>query len=184
MKRAEVNDAVAIGRLGNYYLSGDLGLRKDKDKGLALLIRAANLGDPHSCYKLGCIYKFGHCDVICDDAVAIKYWEPAAEKGHVGAREHLAHEEEDNGNFSRAKKHWRIAAALGSEHSMFCLIGCFQTNTLRHNDLAICLQSYDKAWIGQRSEQRSNYERFLRLEKGEATDEYWRDRVIRAMKSD
>jgi len=186
MRRFEANDALAIGQLGTAHLLGEFGLQKDEDNGLALLLRAANLGDSHSSYKLGCIHNAGHFGVTRNKFVAKRYWEKAAERGHIFARGNLAHAEIDNGNLSQAKRHWQIAAAAGSENSMMSLIGCFQLHKLRHDDLAICLQSYDKALIEMRSEQRSNYERFLRLEEGTpAIGEYWRDRAgaIRARQS-
>lgn len=186
MRRFEANDAKAAGQLGMAYLVGDFGLRKDNNEGLFRLLHGANLGDPNSCYSFACIYYEGHFGATRNKFVAKKYWEKAAEGGHIYARENLAQAEKDNGNFSQAKRHWQIAAAAGGEKSVMCLIACFQENKLCHKDLAICLQTYDKAWIGMRSEQRSNYERFLRLEEGTpAREQYWRDRAmaIRARQS-
>jgi len=181
MKRAEMNDAQAIGTIGLQNLTGSYGLPTDKAKGEELLTRAANLGDAPSCSVLGEAYNFGLFGIMCDKLKAKTYWERAAKRGDVRARSNLGRLEMENDNILAAIKHWRIAAAAGDETSVTNLITCFEQDILRHNDLAWCLQAKDKACIEMKSEQRSEFDRYEGKETRDAQEKYWEDRVAAAL---
>jgi TPR repeat protein len=61
-KRADANDAMATFQLGWKYLNGDddENVKKDMDKAIKLLHRAAELGSALSCWNLGVMYDTGH----------------------------------------------------------------------------------------------------------------------------
>jgi TPR repeat protein len=58
MKWVEVNDAVAIYVIGNYY-DGSGGLQQDLEKAMELYARAAELDNRKASYNLACIYDGG-----------------------------------------------------------------------------------------------------------------------------
>jgi len=183
MKRADLNDGGAIGILGEEYMNGAK-VPTDKAKGLELLSRAADLGDEHGCNALGWRYLNGKGGVSRDKAKAKQYYGRAAEKGDVIARARLGYIENNDLNYRAAMRHWRIAAAGGSELSVTNLIRCYETEQLRHNDLAWCLQAKDKACIEMKSEQRTEYEKYFEefgAGDGENESEYWWRRVNAAL---
>jgi len=159
-----------------------LGLPMDKAKGLELLTRAADLGYGHASCTLGNLleegWKYG---VSYDKLKARQYFERAAELGHVGALLKLGLLEQKNDNYRAAIKHWRIAAAMGDEIAVANLISCFEGEKLLHNDLANCLQTKDKACLDMKSEQRTEFEKYVE-EFGNAEDgyKYWSDRIALA----
>jgi len=181
MERAEMNDAKFIGDLGTQYMEGHLGLRMDKAKGLGLLTRAANLGDATACAALGTLYWLGEDGVPLDKTKARSYWERAAKKGDVASRANVGSFEHSNDNFRAAIKHYRIAAAAGEDTSVTNLITCFELDILRHNDLAWCLQAKDKACIEMKSEQRTEYEKYMYLKEVGDGKQYWKDRIAAAL---
>ena len=113
-KRAEGNDAAAVNVLANTYLKGSRGLPQDNEKANELWLRAGKLGDAMAYNNIGNSYYQGR-GVERDLKKAKHYWELAAVGGYVAARHNLGGLERNEGNMSRAMKHWMNAAGAGWE---------------------------------------------------------------------
>jgi hypothetical protein len=113
-KRVNSNDAHAMYILGSTCIDGDEGLRvkKDMNKGLKLLYRAAEIGSPEAYTKLGYMYDYG-INVVKDKKKAKQYYEKGAIGGCAHSRFNLGSIEANGGSFDRAIKHWLIAASCG-----------------------------------------------------------------------
>ena len=105
MKRAEMNDSIAIHNLGNYYDKGRNGYPQDYSKALELWHRAGELGLAKSYNNVGYAYSNGE-GVEVDVEKATHYYELAAMGGNAQARFNLGLDEARAGNFDRALKHF------------------------------------------------------------------------------
>ena len=87
-KRVDLNDALAISCLGNYYSLGQFGLPQNHAKALELWHRAAELGSAEAYFGIAHAFMNGR-GVERDEKMAIYYSELAAMKGSVEARFNL-----------------------------------------------------------------------------------------------
>lgn len=125
-RRMERNDANAFFDMAWHYLDGHFGLvvKKDVQKYLKLLQRAADLGSLDACHDLGLVYDDGEASsraktkmypelatIASNKSKSRHYTELAAKGGHVIARHKLGIFEYRNGNFWLAMRHFRISAA-------------------------------------------------------------------------
>mmetsp|Transcript_3528 Transcript_3528/g.5137 ORF Transcript_3528/g.5137 Transcript_3528/m.5137 type:complete len:243 (+) Transcript_3528:179-907(+) len=104
MKRVEVNDPVAIWRLG-------VRCRREGDYESAFqhYKKAAELGNADAHYNVSCVYRDGE-GVEKDKKKEVYHLEEAAIGGHLGARYNLGNHECRNSRHDRAAKHYIIAA--------------------------------------------------------------------------
>ena len=140
-KRVELEDPQGICNMAGVYGAGRLGLSVDQPKCIDLLRQSSDLGCPSAQYELGSYHKSGRMGLQQNAEEAFKYWERAAEGGHVLARHNLGSVEEENGNRAAAMRHWRLSAAGGSRRSMIFLTEYFEDGLLHHCDLAETLQA-------------------------------------------
>lgn len=105
---------MAVYQLGVMYLNGSepLNIKKDVEKAVEMLHRAAELGSAEAYCILGLMYQAGD-GVNNDEAKGRQYYEKSAMAGNVTARFTLGCDDADAGNFDRAIKHWLIAASFG-----------------------------------------------------------------------
>jgi hypothetical protein len=110
----DANDVDAICNLGGMYHSGHegSGIKKDVDKAVKLLHRAAELGSAEAYYNLGALYHKGEC-VNKDEKKSKQYYEKGAMAGCADSRFNLGCMDANAGSFDRAIKHWLIAASSG-----------------------------------------------------------------------
>lgn len=69
-----------------YYIMSN----EDRDKGFAMICELAEDGNVHAQYGLGWIYSVGDQGIPQDDALAVKWYQIAAEAGHSWAQGNLA----------------------------------------------------------------------------------------------
>ena len=116
-KRAEVNDPVALCRVGLTHFENE-----NYNDALSYWTRSANLGDVESQFSLSKLYQ-GH--VAKDEKKRIHHLEQAAILGHAEARYELGQYELTNEKFDRAVSHFMISAKLGHDSSLSSLKECY-----------------------------------------------------------
>jgi len=155
----------------NVYGIGQLGLPVDQAKCIDLLRQSDDLGFPPAQAQLGDYYYDGEMGLEQNEEVALRYWEKAAEGGHLPALYNLGCIENNSGNSTAALRHLRLAALGGHKLSMGALIGCFEHGLLHHGDLAKNLQAFYRARAEMKSEGRDQFIKLLK-ETGEYQEEY------------
>ena len=170
-KRVQLKDPIALHHMAMHYGEGDFGLPVDQAKCVELNLEASDLGSIQAQYQLGNFHHNGTMGLNQDENEGNKWWEKAAEGGHLTSRNNLASAEEDNGDYAAALRHWRLAASGGAKHSVDCLITCFEYGLLRHRDLAESLQATYVARAEMRSEDRDQYIKDLKST-GDYQEEY------------
>jgi len=161
MKRAEINDAIAIYNTGNYYRDGRNGYPKDYSKALELWHRAADLGYADSYNNIGMAYYKGR-GVEIDKKKANHYFELAAMGGEASARYILGCFKKNAGNIDIALKHFIIAARGGFSESLEEIKELYSKGYATKGDYMKALQSY-QAYLSeiksnQRDKAAANYE--------------------------
>ena len=152
-KRMEAGDAMAMFNLGYYYAHGLYGSPQDYDKALGLWHRAGELGFAESYYNIGNAYLQGN-GVEVDKKKAIHYYELAAMKGDVTARQNLGSFEARAGNFDRAVKHYTIAASDGHSGSLRSMKIIYKEGNATKDDYAKALRAYQTYLDEIKSDQR------------------------------
>ena len=152
-KRMEVDDAQAINEVGSCYAEGMRGFSQDRDKGLELWHRAAELGYAASYSNIGVAY-FNGAGVGRDEKKAMHYFELAAIGGDVVARYNLGwyhtrglqygwHESSAATlNIERALKHYMIAVRSGDNNSLKMIQQLYTTGRASKDDYAKALKAY------------------------------------------
>ena len=152
-KRMDVDDAVAIHKLGCYYDEGMYGFSQDMDKALELWHRAGELGHSESFYNIGNAYFYGRA-VERNEKKAIHYWELAAMGGDAKGRHNLGCDDSNAGNMNRALKHYMIALGCGSNESLKTIQRMYKNGHATKDDYAKALKAY-QAYISEiKSDQR------------------------------
>ena len=143
MKRVKVNDPIAVAVCHE-------GVAQEKRKGditakhlnITQKLLAAALGDAEAHCKLARLYHFGH-GVEKDIGKSNYHLEEAAIGGHPLARFMVGCEENKNGNYERALKHWTIAATQGEDDSIKELMRAFKHGFfVEKEDLAVVLRAH------------------------------------------
>ena len=94
-KRVEAGDFHAMTRLGQFYVLGQEGVRRNFAKGIELWKEAAKLGDVEAHCLLANAYPEGDFGLKKDMNTAVNHYEVAAMAGHFGARHNLGSIEYD-----------------------------------------------------------------------------------------
>ena len=157
-KRMEVDDAQAIYEVGCCYYDGMRGFPQDRDKGLELWHRAAELGYAASYSNIGVAYFNGAC-VGRDEKKAMHYFELAAIGGDVVARHNLgllsgATARKCKSNYDRALKHFMIAVGSGDNESLNMIQQMYKGGNATKDDYAKALLAYQAYLDEVRSDQR------------------------------
>ena len=162
-KRVERNDPCAMHNLAiPGYRFGINGLPVDDAKCVDLLRQSAGLGFPTAQYQLGNYQHDGDMGLEQNEEEAIKYWEKAAEGGHLHARHNLGCAANEKGDRVTAMRHWRLSASGGLKKSMYGIVVCFKEGLLHHGDLAKTLRAFYQARAELRSEERDKHIEYLK----------------------
>ena len=137
-KRAELDDAEAIYRLGYYYRRGVYGLPRDQNKALKLGLRAGKLGCAAAYCYVGYAYDHGE-GVEWDMKKGIYYYELAAMGGNVEARYNLGIWEARVGNMNRATRACRSKAQSWP----------FREDCRQYEDSGEALDDISGSWMGR-----------------------------------
>ena len=162
-KRVKLKDPAALCNMAMEYGRGELGLPVDEAKCIDLLRESACLGFPPAHYQLGRFHDNGEMGLEQNEEEALKYWEKAAEGGHLASRHNAGCIEGGNGNHVAAIRHLRLSASGGCRSSMDDLIeSYFEEGLLHHADLAETLQAFYRSRGEMRSEDRVQYIEYLK----------------------
>ena len=154
MKRAEVNDPVAMCEMGKKRCD-----EGDFDGAFEYWTKAAGLGDVGAHYQLSVMYQKGE-GVEKDKKKELHHLEQAAIGGHVFARHNLGCHEGKNGRLERAMKHFIIAANHGDDGSLKRVKGGFKIGIVSKEDFASALRAHQAAVDATKSPQREAKEAF------------------------
>jgi TPR repeat protein len=116
---AESGDVKSQARLGESYLRGECGVKRDPANTIKWLGKAAEQGDVNAAETLAKAYAVGD-DIDRDDAQAVKWYTAAAEKGSGYAQMSLAHIYMSGIGVEPDKKQalaWGVKAAQGGDTS-------------------------------------------------------------------
>jgi len=170
-KRAELQDPQALSSMALSYGCGRYGLPVDEAKCVELLRQAAGLGLPGAQYQLGAVYHDGEFGLEQNEEEGRKWWEKAAEGGHLLSLHTLGNVEGKHGDHVAGMRHLRMSASGGYRKSIEVLIGCFEIGFLYHDDLAETMQSFYRARDELKSKDRDQYIAYLKST-GEYKGEY------------
>jgi len=148
MKRIEVNDPVAMRRMGFERQE-----KEDYDGAFEYFTKATALGDVGAHFHLSTMYSEGK-GVGKDKKKEVYHLEEAAIAGHTSARHNLGCLEAGNGRADRAVKHWIIAAKLGYDGSLEILKDAFGKGLVSKEDFAAALRAHQAAVDATKSPQR------------------------------
>jgi TPR repeat protein len=156
------NDPAAMRHMAKKYYHRE----GDNETAVKYFIKAAELGDADAHYNLSCMYREG-LGVEKDMKKLVYHLEEAAIGGHPNARYNLGCEEENNGNFDRARfdratKHFIIAANLGHDNSLKGLKGLYADGLASKEDYAGALRAYQAAVDATKSEEREKAEEAIK----------------------
>ena len=156
MKRMEVNDPVAICRMGTKKSHDG-----DYRAAFEYWTKAAKLGDIEAHFQLSCLYVVGK-GVEKDEKKYVHHLEQAAIGGHPNARHNLGCIEGGNGRVDRATKHYIIAANLGYDRSLEGLKLVCKDGLVSKEDFAAALRGHNAAIEATKSPQREAAAEFTR----------------------
>jgi TPR repeat protein len=141
----DANDTDAICNLGGMYLNGHegSGIKKDVDKAVELLHRAAELGSAEAYHNLGSLYHKGE-GVNKDEKKAKQYYEKGVMAGCPDSRLHVGNFDADAGSFDRAIKHWLIAASSGDIRAVNNMKRAMTMRKATSDHYAQALRGYQK----------------------------------------
>jgi len=152
-KRMELNDPIAMSCLGGFYTDGSNGLPQNYAKALKLYHQAVELGHAGAYYNIGNAYRYGR-GVEFDIEKAMHYWELAAMRGVVLARNNLGATEQIIGNVDRALKHFMIAIKGGNKMSLDAVKHLYKTEHATKEDYTKALGKYQAYLDEVKSNQR------------------------------
>jgi len=122
---ADEGDDVANYHLGNIYMEGLEGVKKDYKKGFHYLMRASKSGYARAQYNLAASYKLGEGTTQSREE-ALHWYALAAAQGHAKAQLQAALIYQENGFYSKAQGLLNLAARQGLVDAQFILAGMFQ----------------------------------------------------------
>ena len=149
-KLMEKGNADAFNQLGGYYGQGIMGMPQDWAKANELYLKAGELGCAGAYFNLGNSYSVGR-GVEIDMKKAMHYFELAAIKGNVQARNNLGAQA---GNNHRATKHFIIAAKAGFKLSLENVKRGFMHGYVTKDEYANALREYQKSQDEMKSDAR------------------------------
>jgi TPR repeat protein len=125
---------------------------QDRERAIALLTQAAELGSSQAHYHLG--YEYGQRG---DLKKAKFHFEAAAMAGNEDARNNLGYTEAQSGNMGQAVKHWRIAASTGNQVAMNNIPIAFNRGFVCRDAIDSTLTAYNNCCTEMRSEARDAF---------------------------
>ena len=112
--------------------------------------------------ELGCAEAYGNIGNLYDDGIGVEvdkkkamhFWELAATRGNVMARNNLGTREKREGNTERALKHYMIAVRDGQNESLKEIRELYLKGVATKEDYTKALQSYQTYLAEIKSKQR------------------------------
>ena len=153
-KRIALDDFKAFDWLGGQYYHGKGGLPQDYNKGIELLIQAAEKGSIRAHNHLAQAYENGE-GVERDVKRAFRHYKLAAIGGHEYARFTLGVEEVNNDNIYRALKHFMIAAKSGEDDGMNHVEAAYKGKVIAKDVYESTLRAYKDSQNEMMSAQRT-----------------------------
>lgn len=148
MKRIEANDPRAICDMGNKRVS-----EGDHKAAFEYYTKAAALGDAFAHFQLSCMYRNGTC-VEKDEKKELQHLKEAAIGGQPDARHNLGCMEMEKGRRDRAVKHFIIAAKLGHDGSLNCVMHLCVDGHVSRDDVDATLLGHKNAIDATQSHER------------------------------
>lgn len=123
-------------------------------KALQMYLRAGELGFAEGYCSVAHAFHLGE-GVDVDMKKAKIYYELAAKGGYAEARHNLGVMEAQEGNISRAIKHFVIAARSGLEESLTSIKGSYMNGYISKDEYEKTLRAYQKSQYEMKSDGRS-----------------------------
>lgn len=165
LKMAESGNAYAMKILGELYLDGRWGMRKDRAKAIELFLKAGDCGYAGGYFCLGRSYLAGE-GVDKDMKKGVYYFEQAAMNGHIDARHMLGVIERSLGNYERTTKHFVIAARAGYKDSLEKVKKLYMEGLVTKGEYANTLRMYQKRQDEMNSVARKRYADLMLIFRG------------------
>ena len=163
MKRLEVNDPLALKRMG--WTQHEMG---NFDTAFDCYTRAAKKGDADAHFHLSGMYWFGQ-SVEKDEKMKVHHLEQASILGHVKARYNLGIHEWNlwvnhkvEGSSRRAMKHFLISSGHGCDRSLNFIKTGYEHGMATKEEYAAALRAHKDAVDAMKSPQRDEAEKALR----------------------
>ena len=153
MKLMDAGNAEAFYALGGDYADGTRGMPQDWAKAIELWLKAGELGCAGAYFNLGIAYRFGN-GVEVDKKKAKYFYELAAMKGDVQARNNLGCMEGQAGNHQRAMNHFKLAAKAGHANALDMVKEGYMAGHVTKEEYANVLREYQKSQDEMNSEAR------------------------------
>ena len=143
MKCIERKNPYAMNMLAAYYRNGDKGMPRDMSKTMELWLEAGKLGCAEAYVNLGVTYYLASGERK-DATKARRYWELAAIRGNLQARENLGVLEWKAENDEIAYKHYMIGAKAGCQVCLDMVKNGYRDGDITKEEYRTALQSYQK----------------------------------------
>jgi len=156
-KLMDKGNANAFCTLSAWYHAGRYGMPQDQQKANELCLRGGELGCAKAYFNLGDSYRLGR-GVEVDKKKAKHYYELAAIKGCVNARNKLGALEGNAGNHHQAMRHFIIAARAGQEKSLEGVKHGFKVGLVTKDEYASTLRAYQQIKTEMKSDAREKAE--------------------------
>lgn len=148
---AEKGNYKAQFKLGQMYLDGGDLVEKDEAKGVELIMKAAEPGDPHIHWYLGIMYQYGK-GVTQDYAKAVEWYKKSAEQGYNLGQFRLATMYRDGMGVAKdetkAVEWFQKAAEQGNSYAQFWLAVMYSKGLGVAKDSSKAEEWYKKAEKG------------------------------------
>ena len=160
MKQANTGNGEAMGRVGDYYFHGKIGLQQDMAEGVKWFHRALEAGCGNAAYDLGLCYYHGD-GVDKDVDEALQCFQKAAELGYVHAFVTIGTMVMEKGEIEEGMLNYRKAVMCGlSDDILFkTLRDGFKCGYITKDEYAFTLRENQKACNEMKSEARETYKK-------------------------
>ena len=165
MKQAETGEHDDMGRIGEYYFDGQMGLKQDKAEGLKWYHRAVEAGSGRAAFSVGMCYYEGD-GVDKDDDKALEYLQKAAELDFIPAFYVIGSFNMNIGEVEKGMLNYRKAAMCGyCDDWLFDLLReGFKDGYITKDEYAYTLRENQKACNEMKSDGRDAWK--IMLSKG------------------
>lgn len=161
-KLADKGEARGMFELANLYAEGH-GVKRDEQKALELLHKAADLGCTDAIFKLSEHYRNGDLGLVIDKKKHRDLLEKAAAMGHLISIHNIGCSYYNNRHFEAAVCNLRVAASCGQEGSMKTMYTCYKEGHISKEELADTLRAFQAARDEMKSKERDMFKRVLEI---------------------
>ena len=157
-KRVAARDPEGINVLAHQYKLGLLGFKKNESRAFELFTEAAELGSTTALSNMAIAYYNGW-GVVQDKAKGLLCFESAAMQGVAMSRHTLGLFESEDGNYTRAVRHFLVSAKLGLKESLDMIKDMFANGVATKAQFAEALKVYQDAVEEMKSADREEAEK-------------------------